>query len=290
MSYFSSALQASGNLRYAGDALTDEQLRWHAPSAFAAEAHASRSARYTYIPTSAAIDGLRRNGFFPVAAKQSRTRDMSRREFTKHMVRFRHQGQVQRVKTVGDTFPEIVLVNSHDGSSSYEIMAGLFRLVCLNGMVVSDKTFDAVKVPHKGDIVDQVIEGSYTVLERSQQALEGASAWVEVVLSRNEQYAMAEAARVLRFGDAEGNTDTPVSPDHLLAARRAQDAGSDLWRVFNRLQENAIRGGLTALGRDAAGRRKRVTTRPVTGIDQDVKLNRALWVLGERMAALKAAA
>ena len=290
MSYLSSGFQASGNLRYAGDALTDEQLRRHAPSAFAPEAHESRSARYTYIPTSAVIDGLRRNGFSPVAAKQSRTRDVSRRAFTKHMIRFRHEGQVQRVKTVGDTFPEIVLVNSHDGSSSYEIMAGLFRLVCLNSMVVSDKTFHAVKVPHKGNIVDQVIEGSYTVLEQSQQALEAAATWESVTLSRDEQYAMAEAARVLRFGDAGGDTDTPVSPDHLLTSRRAQDAGSDLWRVFNRLQENAIRGGLTALGRDAAGRRKRFTTRPVTGIDQDVRLNRALWVLGERMAALKAAA
>lgn len=58
---------------------------------------------------------------------------------------------------------------------------------------------------------------------------------------------------------------------------------------MNVLQENAIRGGLTAWGRDADNRPRRVTARPLNGIDQDVRLNRALWLLGERMARLKAA-
>jgi hypothetical protein len=35
---------------------------------------------------------------------------------------------------------------------------------------------------------------------------------------------------------------------------------------------------------------RRVTTREVRGIDQDVRLNRALWQLAERMAELKGAA
>ncbi len=39
-------------------------------------------------------------------------------------------------------------------------------------------------------------------------------------------------------------------------------------------------------GRNATG--KRVTTRAVNGIDQDIKLNRALWVLAEEMRKLKA--
>ena len=76
----------------------------------------------------------------------------------------------------------------------------------------------------------------------------------------------------------------------MLTVRRSVDRSDDLWTTTNVIQENVIRGGLSAWGRDANNRPRRVTTREVRGIDQDVKLNRALWVLGERMAQLKAAA
>jgi hypothetical protein len=53
-----------------------------------------------------------------------------------------------------------------------------------------------------------------------------------------------------------------------------------LWKTFNRVQENVIAGGLSAVQRDAEGRRvRRVSTRRIAGIDQDAKLNRALWQL-----------
>jgi len=94
---------------------------------------------------------------------------------------------------------------------------------------------------------------------------------------------------VVRFGDAEGKVDTPIAPAQLLQSRRRDDNGADLWRTFNRIQENAARGGLSAWGHDANGHRRRTTTREVKAIDQDVKLNRALWHLAERMAELKSA-
>lgn len=279
----------SFSTRAGAEPLSDDTIRTLAPSAFAAEAHESRSARYAYIPTSAVIEGMRAEGFLPVFAKQARCRDAGRLEHTKHMVRFRRQG-VSPARRVGDSFPEIVLINSHDGSSSYHLMSGVFRLVCLNGMVVADRRGAEVRVPHKGDVVRQVIEGSHVVLDESQRALEAADAWAGVPLGRDEQAALAEAAHVLRFGDAAGEADTPIRPAQLLEARRSSDRSDDLWTVFNRVQENTIRGGLLAWGRDPNGRPRRVTSREVTGIDQDVRLNRALWLLGERMATLKGAA
>jgi hypothetical protein len=269
--------------------LSDDAIRALAPSAFAIAAHESRSARYAYIPTAAVVDGMRAEGFLPVFARQARSRDASRREHTKHMLRFRRQG-ASIARRVGDTFPEIVLVNSHDGTSSYHLMSGMFRLVCLNGMVVADRHGAEIKVPHKGDVVREVIEGSHVVLEESHRALDAADAWAGVTLGRDEQMALAEAAHVLRFGDAAGEAGTPIRPAQLLDARRSADRSDDLWTVFNRVQEYTIRGGLSAWSRDPNGRPRRITSREVTGIDQDVRLNRALWLLGERMAALKGAA
>jgi hypothetical protein len=100
----------------------------------------------------------------------------------------------------------------------------------------------------------------------------------------------AEAAHVLRFADAEGHVDTPIKADQLLIPRRQEDTAPNLWNVFNVVQENAIRGGLTAMGRDTNNRPRRTTTRGVNGIDQNVKLNRALFTLATKMAELKQAA
>lgn len=92
-------------------------------------------------------------------------------------------------------------------------------------------------------------------------------------------------------------TTTTVAPRALLKARRDADEGSDLWTTFNRVQENAIRGGLDdhRPARFDQERQRQVParslrTRPVKSIDGDVKLNKALWTLAEELAKAKAAA
>ena len=138
--------------------LTREELFRVVPSVFSEDKHESRSERYTYIPTISLLDSLQREGFQPFFACQTRVRDPERREHTKHMLRLRREGQI-----TGKQVPEIILLNSHDGSSSYQMLPGLFRAVCQNGLVCGE-SFGEVRVPHKGDVVSQVIEGAYEVL------------------------------------------------------------------------------------------------------------------------------
>jgi hypothetical protein len=267
--------------------LTIEQIGCYAPSALATHPHDSRSARYTYIPTLDIIQGMMRAGFQPFKASQSSSRIEGKSEFTKHMIRFRHQDTTQAL-AVGDSIPEVVLINSHDGTSAYKLIAGIFRLVCSNGLVVAESTTGSVAVHHKGNILDNVIEGSYRIVEDSQKAIGAIGAWKNLQLSSGEQSAFAEAAHSLRFADTEGKITTPITAAQLLRPRRSDDAGADLWQTMNRVQENVIKGGLHGVQRGENGRGWRnVTTRPVKGIDQDVKLNRAMWQLAERMAELK---
>lgn len=77
-----------------------------------------------------------------------------------------------------------------------------------------------------------------------------------------------------------------IRPDQLLHPRRADDQRPDLWTTFNVVQENALKGGLVGIGWDAQGRPHRSRTREVRGIDQDVRLNKALWTLSEHMAKI----
>ena len=146
----------------------------------------------------------------------------------------------------GKQVPEIILLNSHDGSSSYQMLPGLFRSVCQNGLICGE-SFGEVRVPHKGNVVEKVIEG-------------------------------AQAALTYRFGEEH----QPVTESQLLAPRRWQDESGDLWTTYQRIQENLIKGGLN--GRNAKG--GRTHTRAIKGIDGDVKLNRALWVMAENMLQL----
>jgi hypothetical protein len=282
--------------------ITLEAVRKFAPSAFAPAPHESRSSRYAYVPTGDVINALMREGFQPFSAVQSRTRVEGKQDFTKHMIRFRHVS-TDIARQVGDVVPEVALMNSHDGSSSYWLMEAMYRLTCLNGMFVSQPGGQTLKVNHTGNIVHQVIEGSFAVIDRSVKALDVVSDWSRLQLTNGEQQAFAAAAHEMRFANSEGEITTPITPAQLLSPRRAEDAqdrayghntaASDLWRTLNVVQENVIKGGLhgVAITTDERGRRQRrnVTTRTVNGIDQDVKLNRALWTLAEKMAELKTA-
>jgi hypothetical protein len=56
------------------------------------------------------------------------------------------------------------------------------------------------------------------------------------------------------------------------------------------IQENVIRGGQRGQVVATNGARRRASVREVAGIDQGRALNRALWVLTERMAELRSKA
>jgi Domain of unknown function (DUF932) len=268
--------------------LSEDQMRAAAPSIFAEGKHASRSERYTYIPTIDVLRGLRKEGFEPFMVAQGASRIEGKAEFTKHMIRMRHHrdssGQVQARPEAN----EIILINSHDGASSYQMLAGMFRFVCCNGLVVGD-VVDDIRIPHKGNIQGEVIEGAFRVLDEFQAVTEHTEAMKALQLEPPEETAFATAALALRFGErgveeGGGHLPAPVTVDQLVQARRSEDVGRSLWATFQRVQENVIRGGLT--GRSALGRR--VQTRPVGSIDRGVSLNRALWMLAEEMRKLKA--
>ena len=262
--------------------LGEDQMRAAAPSIFAEGKHASRSERYTYIPTIDVLRGLRKEGFEPFTVAQGQSRVEGKAEITKHMIRMRHAGQVQSRPEAN----EIILINSHDGASSYQMLAGMFRFVCCNGLVVG-KVVEDIRVPHKGNVQGEVIEGAFRVLDEFEAAQESAEGMKALTLEPEEQGAFATAALALRFGErTEGQPPVPITAEQLIEARRPEDQGRSLWSTFQRVQENVMRGG--QVGRSAQGRR--LHTRPVGSIDRGVSLNRALWVLAEEMRRMRAAA
>jgi hypothetical protein len=257
--------------------LTEDQLRSVAPSIFAEAAHDSRSERYTYILTSTVLAGLQKEGFQPFMVAQTRVRDEGKRDFTKHMIRLRHPSQINDTEA-----NEVILLNSHDGTSSYQMVAGLLRFVCMNGLVCGETVTD-VRVRHKGQIVDNVIEGAFEVLDGFKLVREVRDDMRAITLAPAEAAAFGRAALALKY-EPDATKPAPITETQLLAPRRTADAGSDLWSTFNRVQENIVQGGLTMKSTNG----RRMSTRAVAGIDSSVKVNRALWMLAEEMRRLKA--
>src|SRR5438034_480245 len=259
--------------------LLDDQIRALAPSVFAAQAMPGVSSRYAFVPTAHLVTRLRDAGWAPVSALQQRVNLDERRGFQKHLIRFQRRDVVP-VK--GEYTPELCLINCHDRSSAYQLHAGLYRFICANGMFVGDdNAFERVSIRHAGFTPDEVIDASFRILDQVPAITASVEAFRARQLTGAESRAFATAALRLRYEDAQ---KAPVGPEKLLEARRYEDAGEALWHVFNRLQENLLRGGLKDETRCRADGRRFARTRAITGLDRNVRLNKELWNIAQRLA------
>jgi hypothetical protein len=254
--------------------LSLEGVRRKAPAVFAASAHERMSPRYTFIPTERVLTGLINVGFVPVDARQTHTRSTSLLH-ARHVVRLR-----RRVETVqlNDSVLEILFLNSHDGTSAYQLRVGIFRVVCTNGLIVSRTAFPTQCVRHRGNIVDEVVIGALQMTERFETLAGQIEQMEQRRLPKDEQLQFAERALKLRFPKEVGSG---LEPAQVLTCRRVEDVGDDLWRVTNRIQENLLRGGV--MRRTATGRLMR--TRSITAIAQDVRINSGLWDMAMEVLA-----
>jgi hypothetical protein len=265
--------RSSGNLH----SLDNGELQHIAPSIFASNAMPGVSESYSFLPTIHAVDGLRATGWQPVWVSEQTVRLETRKGFQKHMIRF------QRADLIGkdaEYCPEICLVNSHDRSSAYQLHAGIFRMICGNGLIIADAVFQRVSIRHTGFEPSLVVDASLKVLDSLPQLTDAVESFRARQLTSAEAKAFAESAILLRYDDLQ---TAPVSPQKLLEPRRAEDAGNDLWKVYNTTQENLIRGGLKDHSRRKADGKRHPRTRAVAGLDENVRLNKSLWHLAEAL-------
>jgi hypothetical protein len=267
----------SSNYSKVRSEITNDQLRLAAPSIFAGQAMQGVSSRYTFLPTAEVISSMRQEGWAPVHAEEQRVRVEGRMGFQKHIVRFQRHGQVA---VRGEYAVEVALVNSHDRSSAYQLHAGLYRIVCGNGLLVADSTFEHISIRHSGFETQEVLNASFRVLEQLPRLTASVEAFRARQLTPAESHAFAESAIMLRWDDLK---TAPVNAAKVLWPRRSEDAGNDLWAVFNRVQENLTKGGLKDYGKRNEDGHRFPRTRPVKGLDENVRLNKSLWHLAEAL-------
>ena len=245
----------------------EELLRTYAPAAFATEPEDGRvSDRYSFLPTTDILEILQDEGWTAWKAQQVNARTWSK-DHAKHIIRLRHEDLDMESFGVGDSFPEMLLMNAHNGLGSYDLMGGIFRMVCSNGMVISESDFGKIHIRHIGFEPKQVVEASRALIMNATKVSDKIGNWQSINLTeRSQKDFFADAAKI-RF---ENPSDDLIK--EMSQVRREADRGTDLWRTFNVAQENLIRGGFRN------GDTNRMV-RPISNIQKDVKFNSELWDL-----------
>jgi len=259
--------------------LTENDLRTLAPSIFAPNPISDVSERYQFIPTFEAVQRLQNEGWFPTKAQECRVTNEKNQGYQKHLIRFQRQELILNGEAI-----EVVLINSHNRSAAYQLMAGVYRFICANGMIIGD-TFERISVKHINFNPDEVVEASYEIIENAPHIAHNMQEMKAIKLNDGERATYAENAALLHYGEKEA---VPFDVTRLLDPRRHDDRGkNDLWSTFNIVQENMMKGGIRGLKRDERGNLRRVTTRQIKSIDKDVRLNKALWNLTDKIKAEK---
>lgn len=259
-------LRIGGQLRTYDRGLTNEELMAAVPSVFQVQAHDTRSSRFAPISTIRVIESLREEGFVPCYAMQSKARDESKIDFTKHMIRLRPADYDYR-----KDWNEIILVNANDGSSSYQLSAGRFRLVCSNGLVLGDRDRSQV-IYHKGQNIEHdVIEGAFTVVKEFEETDRLRIEMEKMMLTDQERKQLAFLSMVMCTGSTD---EFKFEPTKLLLPRRNEDVKYDLWSTFNVIQENAIKGGVKYFNSETE---RNATSREIKSISKNLDINRSIW-------------
>ena len=251
--------------------LTKSEIRQKASSIFTAQGAPGTSDKYAHIPTDRIIDDMQVLGWGVVDAKQVKARKGE--GYQKHLIVFRNN-DIQITSEDGDTvFPQILLTNSHDGKNAFTFTAGLFRMVCENGLVVSSREFENMKIRHYGYSFEELQDTIKSMVEKLPLTVESLNKFRAVELSQEQALEFTKKALTTRFSDEEIN-NIQIDLNELLTPTRPQDRGNDLWSVYNFVQEKIIHGMF-----DYKYGVKSRKARKIKNFKQDLVINEKLYDL-----------
>ena len=250
------------------ESISKEQVKQVAPSVFTKHGASNVSEKYSHIPTERVMDDMSALGWNVVDAKEIKAR--KNQGFQKHMLVFANPEIVINGNDGDTVFPRILLTNSHDGKNAFTFKAGLFRLVCSNGLVIADEQFGEMKIRHMGYDFEALQSLITQMVEKLPLTVESMNRFKNKQLSEDQKQKFALEALGLRF-DTDNKT---FNVSEFLTPTRKEDEGNDLWSVFNLVQEKLVNGMVDY--RTGAKNRK---ARRIKNFQQDIKLNSELYEL-----------
>jgi hypothetical protein len=252
--------------------INKSEIKNRAKSIFTTQGAPGTSEKYAHISTEKIIDDMELLGWGVVDAKEVRARKADTIGFQKHLVVFRNN-DIQITSEDGDTiFPQILLTNSHDGKNAFTFTAGLFRMVCENGLVISTQEFENMKIRHYGYSFEELQNTIKSMVEKLPLTVESLNRFRAVELSQEQCLDFAQKAVAARFDNEIDNIQ--IDLQDLLTPTRQEDKGMDLWSVYNVIQEKLVHGMFNY--KYGVKVRK---ARKIKNFKQDIVLNEKLYDL-----------
>jgi hypothetical protein len=257
--------------------LSTSEIKERANSIFTETTSPSVSSKFTHIPTFKVVEDMAQLGWGVVDAKQVKAR--KGQGYQKHLVVFRNPDVVINGADGDTVFPQILLTNSNDGKNAFTFTAGLFRLVCENGLVISTEQFNDVKMRHMGYTFEELQSQIREMVEQLPLTVESMNKMKAIKLSEEQAKELAKKALSTRFTEEQIDS-VKVDLDLLLEPTRSEDKGSDLWSVFNVIQEKILEGDFQYMS--GAKVRK---ARKVKNFKQDMEINQKLFAMAAEFIA-----
>lgn len=259
--------------------LTNDELKAKCPYAFLTEpTNPKVSDKYTMATTIDVVNDMEKLGWYPVEAKQCRTKRNSSGIRSFHMIAFQNPNlKIMNGDNV-EAYPRIILQNSHDSFNSFKFMCGLYRIICSNGLIVADAEFAKLSIRH----INYDFEELRTIVIKMIDELPNKINIINVMRNTNltNQQKVDFATKVIKLRkNVPMENKIEISENtinDILTPIRKEDEGNTLWNVFNVLQEKVIKGDfIFSKNNDAKGRKMRKITSPI----KDVKINTDLFSL-----------
>jgi hypothetical protein len=257
--------------------LTGDEIKQRANSIFTTSAAPTVSDKFTHIPTYKVIEDMEQLGWGVVDAKQVKARKGA--GYQKHLVVFRNPEVVINGADGDTVFPQILLTNSNDGKNAFTFTAGLFRMICENGLVVSTQEFENVKIRHMGYTFEELQDRVRAMVEQLPLTVESMNKMKQVQLDEEQAKMLAKKALTTRFTEEQVD-NIKVDLNELLKPTRDEDKGTDLWSVFNVIQEKILEGDFNYI----SGIKQR-KARKVKNFKQDIEINQKLFAMAAEFIA-----
>ena len=231
------------------------------------------SDKYVHIPTSQVIEDIMKLNWQPIMAQEVKSRN-AKKGFQKHLIKFINY---DLISDNAEEHPELLLTNSHDGSNSFKLDVGIFRLVCSNGLVIKSKDFGSLRVRHMGYEFKELELTINEMMVRVPGYIDQIEKMKAIELKRTHMLEFAKRAALLRFTNVKEETiGEIIDMEEFVKAVRTEDEGDKLWNIFNRIQEKVIQGTF-----EYKLSNKERKARPVKGFVQQLKLNQEMWELAD---------
>lgn len=268
--------------------LTLEQLIAKAPAIATQEASPSVSGIYTHIPSTKVIEDVQSLGWTPVNAVQRKNRVGHNKEFAQHRVEFRIDNPISISNSADVIFPQVTFINSHDGKSTFRFYAGLFRLVCENGLVVpvklnGESLGEGFRIRHKYYNIDELNETFTKIISEIKESMKPVFKMNETKLDSDKINHLAKKGLAIREGVDRNQmnkfmaTITTQTLDSILTPKRQMDSGNNAWRVFNTIQESLIGGDYEMYSMNEQGVMVSRKARPLNDMVKIQRINTELF-------------